>query len=74
MNMPEYIWIYDKRQGSEYVSYNTYREVILLVDEYLQRQTNSESAQRSKIICFGKIILVFNYFFKKLRLKSLRGF
>ena len=23
LNMPEYVWIYDNRQGSEYVSYNT---------------------------------------------------
>ena len=23
MNMPEYVWIYDNRHGSEYVSYNT---------------------------------------------------
>ena len=22
-NMPEYVWIYDNRQGSEYVSYDT---------------------------------------------------
>ena len=23
VNMPEYVWIYDNRQASEYVSYNT---------------------------------------------------
>ena len=23
VNMPEYVWIYDNRQGSEYVSYIT---------------------------------------------------
>ena len=23
LNMPKYVWIYDNRQGSEYVSYNT---------------------------------------------------
>ena len=23
VNMPEYVWIYDDRQASEYVSYNT---------------------------------------------------
>ena len=22
LNMPEYVWIYDNRQGSEYASYN----------------------------------------------------
>ena len=22
LNMPEYVWIYDNKQGSEYVSYN----------------------------------------------------
>ena len=23
LNMPEYVWIFDNRQGSEYLSYNT---------------------------------------------------
>ena len=36
--------------------------------------TYSELGQRSKMECFGKIIIVFNYFCKKLHLKSLRGF
>ena len=31
----EYVWIYNNRQGSEYVSYNTQREVTLQVNEYL---------------------------------------
>ena len=35
--MPEYIWIYDNRQGSEYESYNTQRKVPLEVNEYLLR-------------------------------------
>ena len=35
--MPEYIWIYDNRQGSEYVSYKIECEVILQVNEYLLR-------------------------------------
>ena len=33
--MSEYVWIYNIRQGSEYVSYNTQREVTLQVNEYL---------------------------------------
>ena len=33
----------------------------------------SEPSQRSKMEHFGKIIMLFNYFCKKLRLKSLRG-
>ena len=37
VNMPEYIWIYDIRQGSEYVSYNTLSEVTLKVNKYLLR-------------------------------------
>ena len=35
--MPEYVWIYDNRQGSKYVSYNTQREVTLQFNEYLLR-------------------------------------
>ena len=27
VNIAEYVWIYDNRQGSEYVSYNTYHKV-----------------------------------------------
>ena len=67
LNMPEYVWIYDNRQGSEYASYNTQREVTLQVNEYLLRD------QRSKMELFGKIIIVFNYCCKKLNLKSFRG-
>ena len=33
----EYVWIEDNRQGSEYVSHNTYSEVSLQVNEYLSR-------------------------------------
>ena len=35
VNMLEYVWIYDNRQGSEYISYNTQREVTLQFNEYL---------------------------------------
>ena len=35
--MPEYLRIYDNRQGSEYVSYNKQDEVTLQVNEYLLR-------------------------------------
>ena len=37
VNITEYFLIYDKRQGSEYVSYNTWREVTLQTNEYLLR-------------------------------------
>ena len=33
--MTEYVWIYDNRQGSEYVLYNIEREVTLQVHKYL---------------------------------------
>ena len=72
MNMPEYILIFDNRQGSEYVSDNTQREFTLQANEYLLR--DSEPGQRSKMERFGKMILVFNYLCKKLHLKSLRWF
>ena len=35
--MPEYVWVYDNRQGTEYVSNNTKREVTLQVNEYFLR-------------------------------------
>ena len=37
--MPVYVWIYNNRQGSEYISYNTYREITLEVNEYLLRDS-----------------------------------
>ena len=37
MNLPEYVLIYDNRQGSQYVSYNTWCEVTTQVNEYLLR-------------------------------------
>ena len=37
VNITEYFLIYDKRQGSEYVSYNTWCEVTLQTNEYLLR-------------------------------------
>ena len=33
--MPEYVCMYDNRQGSEYVLYNTQREVTLQINDYL---------------------------------------
>ena len=40
----------------------------------IERWAYSEPGQRPKMECFGKIIIVFNYFCKKHHLKSLRGF
>ena len=42
--MPEYVWIYDNRQGSEYASYNTLPEVTLQVNEYLLRVRRIQNA------------------------------
>ena len=41
--MPEYAWIYDYIQGSEYVSYNVSCEVTLQVNEYLLRDGRIEN-------------------------------
>ena len=38
----------------------------------IERKAYSESCQRSTIKPFGKIFVIFNYFCKKLNLKSLR--
>ena len=68
VNMPEYVWIYDNRQGSEYVSYNCiwckiWLEVTPQVNEYLLIfRTFSKH--------FGKTTT----FAKELDLKYLRGF
>ena len=43
MNIPEYVWIFNNRQGFEYLSYNTYREVALQVVEYLLRDTRIQN-------------------------------
>ena len=51
-NMPEYIWIYNNRQCSEYVSYKTEREVTLQVNECLLR--NGHIPNPVKDLRFGK--------------------
>ena len=38
----------------------------------VERQAYSEPCQRPKIECFVKLIIVFNYFCKKLHIKSLK--
>ena len=55
--MPEYIWIYDNRQGSEYFSHKIHSASLL----YKLMGTS----QRSEMEHYGKIIIVFNYFFRK---------
>ena len=60
MNMPEDVRIYDNKQGSEYVSYNTY-SLYKLINTYLVIFRNG---QRFKMERFGKIILVFDIFAK----------
>ena len=37
LNMPEYVGIYNNKQGSEYVSYDTQRKVTQQVNQYLLR-------------------------------------
>ena len=41
--MLEYVWIYDNRQGSEFVSYNTYREVTLKYNKYLLSEGRTQN-------------------------------
>ena len=43
VNMSKYVWIYDNKQGSEYVSHNTYRGVTLQLNEYLLRERNIQN-------------------------------
>ena len=68
-NMPEYVWVYDNRQGSEHVSYNTQRKVTLQVNEYklIERWAYPEPAKDG-------VLLENNHFCKKLSVKYLRGF
>ena len=47
----EYVWIYNNRWGSEYVSYNIWQEGTLQFNEYLLRDRHME--------CFGKVIIAF---------------
>ena len=41
--MPDYVSIYNNRQGSENLSYNTYREITLQVNEYLLRDKHIQN-------------------------------
>ena len=41
--MAEYVWIYDNRHDSEYISYNALREDTLQVNQYLLRDGNIQS-------------------------------
>ena len=41
--MPEYVWIYSDRPGSEHISYNTFHEVSLEVNEYLLRDRHIQN-------------------------------
>ena len=66
--MPEYVWIYDNIQDSEYVSHNVWRGITLQVVEYLLRDRR---IFRTLSEWFGKMIIVFNYFRKKLHLELL---
>ena len=66
--MPECVWIYDNRVLNMHHTY--------IVEGYstswwvlIERWAYSELSQRSKMECFGKIIIVFNYFCKKLHIK-----
>ena len=46
--MPDYVQIYDNRQGSEYISQNTQREVIRQVNEYLLRDEPIQNAAKDR--------------------------
>ena len=67
--MPEDVRIYDNKQGSEYVSYNTY-SLYKLINTYLVIFRNG---QRFKMERFGKIILVFDIFAKHSILRFWEG-
>ena len=43
------ICLYDKTQGSEYLSYNTYREVTLQANEYLLRDERFQNPVKDLI-------------------------
>ena len=58
VNMPEYVWIYNNRQGSEYVLHNPQHEVTLQVNEYLLGDVFSGPSQTSKMEHFGMIVIV----------------
>ena len=66
LNMSEY---FDNRQGSEYVSCNTWREATLQADEHLLRDRRIQNPG-----VLWKNSYSFNYFCQKLLLKFLRGF
>ena len=74
--MPEYARIYDDRQGSEYVLYNTIHSTSLLYKLTSTYREISVFRTRSKIYDgrVGQIITVFNYFCEKLHhLKFLKS-
>ena len=69
---PEYDYIFDSRQeflnmyqGSEYNSARSLNEYNYLIE----RQAYSKLGKRCNMERLGKIIIVFNYFCKKLHLK-----
>ena len=72
VNMPEYVWIYDNRQDSEYAPYSAWVEVTLKVNQYLLRDRHIQNPVKTKMERFGKITFV-NFFCKKLKLKSWEG-
>ena len=51
--MLEYAWIYDNRQGPEYISYRTQCEVTLQVNEYLLRDGIFQSRGRRRFVELG---------------------
>ena len=74
--MPEYVRIYDDRQGSEYLLYNTIHSTSLLYKLTSTYREISVFRTRSKIYDgrVGQIITVFNYFCEKLHhLKFLKS-
>ena len=77
MNMPEYVWIYNKRQSSEYgrllIQYTAWDHSTSYW-VLIERWVYSEPCQRSTTEGFWKIIIAFNYFHPTFHLQSLRGF
>ena len=65
VNMPEYVWTYEDKQGSEYVSYNIERKFTQQVNKYLLKDERIQNPVKDLRKCtLEKIIMAFNYFCK----------
>ena len=63
LDKPEYVWIYDSRQGSQYVLYNILRKVTLQVISFYWH-AYSKPVQKFKMECLGKTLQFLTIFAK----------